>query len=159
VEVRFETSKLLRGAMPEGLTLGQPSPPPPGTGGGGVPDVRTICAKNPTICYGQPSRVAPNVQPIPDDTPYRRMDLVGVGVPGERGDLTQTWAQLYRKYRALGLSENMAAKAANKELSSTSGAEQSRNNPSAADRLDKDMKQGYPDATSVGPANYELGRF
>lgn len=159
VEVRFDTSSLLRGAMPGGLTLGQPGTAPPGPPGGGVPDLRGICVKNPTICYGTPSRVAPNVQPGPDNTPYQRMDLVGVGVPGERGDLSQTWAQLYRKYRDWGLSANLAAKAANKELSATSGAEQSRNNPSQADRLDKDMKQGYPDSTSVGPANYELGRF
>jgi len=159
VEVRFETSTRLRGAMPEGLTLGQSGQTTRGTGGGNVTDVRNICKKNPEICYGQPSRVAPNVQTIPDTTPYRRMDLVGVGVPGERGDLTQTWAQLYRKYRDLGLSESLAAKAANKELSATSGAEQSRNNPSEADRLDKDMKQAYPDATTAGPVPYELGRF
>ena len=160
VEVRFEASRLLRGAMSEGLTFGQTSGGTGGTGGtggGGVIDVGKICEKNPKLC------AAPNrgsiFQPIPDDTPYQRMDLVGVGVPGERGDLTQTWARLYRKYRDLGLPEDLAAKAANKELSATSGAEQSRNNPTQADRLDKDMKEGYPDATSVGPANYELFRF
>jgi hypothetical protein len=66
---------------------------------------------------------------------------------------------LYWKYRGLGLSEDLAAKAANKELSATSDKEQSRNNPSPADRLDTEMKQGYPNATTVGPGSIELFRF
>ena len=52
-----------------------------------------------------------------------------------------------------------AAWLANKELSSTSSTEQSRSNPSPADQLDMDMKKGYPNSTTVGPANYELFRF
>jgi outer membrane protein OmpA-like peptidoglycan-associated protein len=166
VEVRFETSTLLRNAMSKGLTLGQPGQTSSGTDGpggqggpGGVTDVRKICEKYPKLCYGPGPRVAPNVQPIPDNTPYQRMDLVGVGRPGERGDLMQTWARLYWKYRRLGLSEERAAWAANKELSATSDKEQSRNNPSPADRLDTDMKQGYPNATTVGPGSVELFRF
>jgi outer membrane protein OmpA-like peptidoglycan-associated protein len=160
VEVRFEASTRLRGAMSEGLTLGQSGQPPSGPGRpGGVPGVGDLCEKHPTICYGGGPMVAPNVQPISDSPPYHRMDLLGVGVPGERGDLSETWAQLYRKYRGLGLSENLAAKAANAELSATSGKEQSRNNPNAADRLDTDMKQAYPNATTVGPASRELFRF
>jgi outer membrane protein OmpA-like peptidoglycan-associated protein len=161
VEVRFETSTLGRFSMSKGLTLGESDSTgggTGGTGGGGVRDVTKVCEKYPKLCYPEP-RVAPNVQPIPDNTPYKRMDLLGVGVPGERGDLTQTWARLYWKYRNLGLSEELAAWTANKELSSTSSKEQSRNNPSPADRLDTEMKQGYPNATTVGPASYELFRF
>jgi len=163
VEVRFETSTLFRGAMSKGLTLGQSDDTSGGTdggggtGGGGVPDVTKICVKLPALC--KPPDPPSIFQPIPDNTPYERMDLVGVGVPGERGDLSQTWARLYWKYKNLGLSESLAAKAANHELSATSGKEQSRNNPSEADRLDMEMKKGYPNATTVGPAPYELFRF
>ena len=87
------------------------------------------------------------------------MDLLGVGRPGERGDLSQTWAQLYWKYRRLGFSEERAAWLANKEISATSDKEQSRNNPNAADRLNTDMKNADPGATTVGPGSIELFRF
>ena len=163
VEVRFETSTLFRGALSQGLSLTPPSGPTGATSAGsgqsgGVTDISRLCEKNPTLCYGS-GKGSSIFQPIPDNTPYQRMDLVGVGRPGERGDLSQTWAQLYWKYRKLGLSEELAAKAANKELSATSEKEQSRNNPSAADRLDTEMKQAYPNATTVGPGSVELFRF
>jgi hypothetical protein len=160
VEVRFEVSKLLRGALSQGLTLGQSGETSTDTGGSGgvTDDARKICEKYPKLCYPGP-RVAPNVQPIPDNTPYKRMDLLGVGRPGERGDLSHTWAQLYWKYRRLGFSEERAAWLANKEISATSDKEQSRNNPNAADRLDTDMQKAYPDATKVGPGSIELFRF
>jgi len=161
VEVRFETSTLARNVLSKGLTFGEPPQTSGETGGGaggggGVTDVTRICDRNPAICR-PPNRDF--FQPIPDNTPYQRMDLVGVGRPGERGDLSQTWARLYWKYRGLGLSEELAAKAANKELSATSDKEQSRNNPSPADRLDTEMKQGYPNATTLGPGSIELFRF
>jgi hypothetical protein len=159
VEVRFDVSTLLRGAMSQGLTFGPSGQPPTGTGGpGDTTDVRNICVKYPTLCNPEP-RVAPNVEPIPDHTPYKRMDLLGVGRPGERGNLLALWAQLYWKYRRLGLSEELAAWAANKELSATSDKEQSRNNPNTADRLDTDMKNAYPNATTLGPGSIELFRF
>ena len=159
VEVRFETSTLFRGALSKGLSLTPPSGPTgatsTGSGQSGVTDISKLCEKNPTLCYGS-GKGSSIFQPIPYDA-YERMDLVGVG--RERGDLSQMWAQLYWKYRRLGLSEDLAAKAANKELSATSEKEQSRNNPSAADRLDTEMKQAYPNATTVGPGSIELFRF
>jgi len=161
-EVRFDTSTLFRGAMSQGLSPAPPSgptgTPSPAAGPSGVTDVRKLCERNPTLCYGG-GKGSDIFQPIPDNTPYQRMDLVGVGRPGERGDLSQTWARLYWKYRNLGLPEDLAAKAANKELSATSDKERSRNDPSPADQLDMDMKKGYPNATTVGPGSVELFRF
>jgi outer membrane protein OmpA-like peptidoglycan-associated protein len=162
VEVRFDTSTLGRGLMSQGLTLGgsdRTGQTDTGTGGGmgtGGTDVRKVCEKYPKLCEPPPGNI---FQPIPDNTPYHRMDLVGVGRPGERGDLSKTWAQLYWKYRRLGLSEERAAWLANKELSATSEKEQSRNNPSPADQLDTEMQRGYPNATKVGPGSIELFRF
>src|SRR5262249_34290238 len=163
VEVRFDASARGSGLMSKGLTLGdsgQTGQTDTGTAGGmgsGATDVRKFCEKQPEICY-PPSR-KDVFQPIPDNTPYHLMDLVGVGGPGERGDLKQTWAQLYWKYRRNAPSDEAAAWLANKELSATSEKERSRNNPSPADQLDMDMKKGYPGATQVGPGNVEVFRF
>ncbi len=179
VEVRFETSRLLRGAMSQGLTLTPPPtqpPPAPDAGKGGIPGVGDLCIKNPTICYGKghgfpggpPTVPEGALQPIPDDTPFELMDVPGVNEaytshgnsPQEGGDLRDTWARLFWKYRTgWGLSKERAAKAANKELSSTAEKAQSRDNPNAADRLDQDIQRANPGATQVGPANITLGRF
>jgi outer membrane protein OmpA-like peptidoglycan-associated protein len=175
VQVYFDTSLLLRGAMSGGLTLSPSSAQPTQTlgSGTGLRGLADICIQNPTLCYGT-GRGAPGgtslppaaLKPIPDNTPFQRMDVLGANEaytshgrsPQEGGDLRQTWARLYWKYRKL-LSEELAAKAANSELSSTAGKEQSRDNPNAADRLDTQMKQAYPNATSVGPANVTLFKF
>lgn len=176
VQVFFEPSTLLHGAMSQGLTLspGLAQPAQPSGSGKGLSGLGDICIQNPALCYG-PGGGAPGgaslppavFKPIPDNTPFDRMDILGANEaytshgrdPQEGGDLRQTWARLYWKYKNLGLSEELAAKAANSELSSTAGQEQSRDNPNAADRLDTQMKQAYPNATSVGPANYTLFRF
>jgi len=82
----------------------------------------------------------------------------GIG-PQAGGDLRQAWAQAYWKYKKLGLSDAVAAKFANSELSATIGKNESRDNPNTADQLDSQMKQAYPNATSVGPANVTLFKF
>jgi outer membrane protein OmpA-like peptidoglycan-associated protein len=154
VEVRFETSTLARNVMSKGLTLGESDKTSGGTGGGGggVTDVTKVCERNPTICY-PPSR-KDVFQPIPDNTPFDCMDVQG------GGDVRQTWAQLYWKYRSgWGLSKERACQAANSELSSTAGKVESRDNPNAADRLDKEMQRAYPNATKVGPGNITLFKF
>jgi hypothetical protein len=158
VEVRFETSTLLRKGMSAGLTLGSPDQTSPAKGGGGLPGVGDLCKTDPKYCPGgQPGSGI--FQPIPDNTPYSKMDLLGVGVPGERGDLTALWAQAYRKYLKLGFTEDQAAWLANKELSSTSSKEQSRSNPSPLDKSDEDMKKSFPNSTTVGPGSVTLFKF
>jgi hypothetical protein len=177
VEVHFEPSRLLRGAMSQRLTLTPSTPPATSTSGAGtgVPGIGDLCVKNPTLCYGKgkgsPDEPAPvperALQPIPDDTPFELMDVQGAnepytshGVrPEQGGDLRATWATLFWKYRRLGLPKDLAAKAANSELSSTAGKDLGRDNPNPADRLDRDMQQAYPGATKVGPASVTLFRF
>lgn len=174
VEVRFEASRLLHSAFSQGLTLTPPTARPDKSQRG-VPGIGDLCLTNPTLCYGKgqgspggPPTVPPAaLQPIPDDTPFELMDVQGVnesftshGVsPREGGDLRATWARLFWKYRHEGLSKELAAKAANLELSSTTGKDQGRDNPNPADRLDKDMERAYPGATKVGPASVTLFRF
>jgi len=165
VEVRFEASRLLRGVLSQGLTLTPPPPPStqpsPGAGGEGVPGVGNLCLTNPTLCYGKghgfpggpPTVPEGAFQPIPDNTPFHLMD-----VQGAEGADRETWARLFWKYRR-GMSEKLAAKAANSELTSTAAKAQSRDNPNAADRLDKEIQRAYPDATKVGPGNITLWRF
>lgn len=177
VEVHFETSQLLHGALSQGLTLTpQPTQPTPDAGKGVLPGVGDLCIKDPTLCYGKghgfpdgpPTVPEGALQPIPDDTPFDLMDVQGANEaytshgrsPQEGGDLRQTWATLYWKYRLKWrLPKDLAAKAANKELSSTAGQAQSRDNPNAADRLDTDIQRADPNATKLGPANITLWRF
>ena len=179
VRVVFEPSTLLSGALSNGLTLSSGLGQPEQTFGssmGGVTGRSGFCARNPTLCVGPgggspgpgkqgvPSSV---FKPIPDNTPFNRMDVPGINAqytshgdsPQAGGDLRQTWAQAYWKYRNLGLSEDLAAKAANSELSSTAGGNESRDNPNAVDRLNTEMKQAYPNATTVGPASVTLLKF
>jgi outer membrane protein OmpA-like peptidoglycan-associated protein len=159
VEVRFVPSTLLRGAFSQGLT--PPSVQPPGPTGssttGGVPGVGDLCKILPRYCIGdggQPTVPPGAMQPIPDDTPFELMDVQGV-----TGDVRATWAAMVRKYRGLGFSKEAAAKMANSELSATAGKAQSRDNPNAADRLDRDLQNAYPDATKVGPGNITIFKF
>jgi len=180
VEIRFETSTMFRGAMSQGLTLtpnsGERTPSTFVPGGQGFSGLADVCVQNPTLCYGKgsvdpggvPKLPPAALQSIPDDTPFQRMDVLGANEPytshgrspQEGGDLRQTWARLYWKYRKVyGLSEELAAKAANSELSATAGKEQSRDNPNALDRGDTEMKRAYPDATTVGPASVTIFKF
>jgi outer membrane protein OmpA-like peptidoglycan-associated protein len=175
VRVVFEPSTLLRGAFPQGLdrSLGSARPrQTSGAGqGGGIGVGANICIQDPALC-GQDGGGQPGVAPgalklIPDNTPYHLMDIPGINEaytshgenPQQGGDVGQTWARTFWKYRNMGLPENLAAKAANSELSSTAGKNESRDNPNAADRLNSEMKQAYPNSTSVGPANITLFRF
>jgi hypothetical protein len=50
-------------------------------------------------------------------------------------------------------SEVRPAKMANQELSGTVRASHSRDYPNALDRSNQDMKNAYPNSTSVGPFN------
>jgi outer membrane protein OmpA-like peptidoglycan-associated protein len=172
VEVRFEPSRQLHGAFSQGLTLlpglGQPTPPPGGVGKGVGPSIGHLCITNPSLCQvspgGPPKVPDAALKPIPDNTPYELMDVQGVaGTYTSHGsrpeDLRATWARLYWKYRNMGMSKELAAKAANLELTSTSGKAQSRDNPNAADRLDSQMQQAYPGATKLGPASITLFKF
>lgn len=173
VEVRFEPSRLLHGAFSQGLTLSpsltQPTATPPAAGGVKVgPGITDLCITTPSLCQvtpGEPPKVPEAaLKPIPDDTPFDLMDVQSLAETSTSHgssphDLRATWAGLYWKYRRMGLSKELAAKAANWELNSTLGKGLSRDNPNAADRLDKEMQQAYPGATKLGPASITLFKF
>lgn len=120
VEVRFEPSLLLRGAMSQRLTLAppstQPTPTRAGAGTAGPPGVGDLCIRNPALCFGKgegfpggpPTLPKAVLQPIPDDTPFELMDVGGLAETytshgGSPQDLRAEWAMLYRKYRRAGL--------------------------------------------------------
>jgi hypothetical protein len=95
-------------------------------------------------------------QPIPDNTSYKRMDLLGAAVPeNERRSDADVGAAVLeipedsvcRRVRRLGRQQGI--------VGDDVGQERSRNNPSAPDQLDMDMKKGYPNATTVGPGSVE----
>jgi outer membrane protein OmpA-like peptidoglycan-associated protein len=173
VEVRFEPSRLLHGAFSQGLTLSpsltQPTAPPPPGGGVKVgTSITDLCITTPSLCQvtpGEPPKVPEAaLKPIPDDTPFELMDVQALAETSTSHgsspqDLRATWAAAYWKYRRAGLSKELAAKAANWELNNTLGKGLSRDLPNAADRLDKEMQQGYPGATKVGPASITVFKF
>jgi outer membrane protein OmpA-like peptidoglycan-associated protein len=179
VEVRFDPSRLLRGAFSEGLTPPTMTPPAAGTttepGEGKRVDtgIGNLCLTNPALCYGTgqgypggPTTLSPGaLQPVPDLTPYHLMDVSGPytshgGSQSQGGDLRATWRALYEKYRwKWGLPEKRAADLANSEMSGTANKDLSRDNPNAADRLDREMQNANPDAKKVGPADITIFRF
>lgn len=171
VRVRFEPSRMLHAALSPDLKLspglGQPAPPP-ASGVKVGPTIGDLCIINPSLCQvspgGPPKVPEAALKPIPDDTPYELMDVQGVAEAytshgSSPQDLRATWAKLYWKYRGLGLSKELAAKNANWELTSTLGQDLGRDNPNAADRLDKEMEQVYPGSTKLGPASITVFKF
>lgn len=171
VQVYFEPSQLGRRVMTGTLT-----PPQSGIGLGTTQaddaGLKDQCLKHPSVCLGRdpstPSLDPRSLKPIPDDTPFKRMDVGGINEPyishgrspEEGGDLRASWAQAYWRYRkGWGLSEEAAAKMANWEIAATAGKSQTRDNPNAQDQSDTDMKRAYPDSTTVGPANVTIWRF
>jgi outer membrane protein OmpA-like peptidoglycan-associated protein len=179
VEVRFDPSRLLRGAFTEGLT--PPTMTPPGAGTTAEPDtgkrvdtgIGNLCLTNPALCYGTgqgypggPTTRSPGaMQPLPDLTPYELMDVSGPytshgGSQSQGGDLRATWRALYEKYRwKWGLPKNRAADLANSEMNGTANKNLGRDNPNAADRLDREMQNANPDAKKIGPADITIFRF
>jgi outer membrane protein OmpA-like peptidoglycan-associated protein len=169
VEVRFHTGRSFPHIMNSGLSLNL-DPPPDLT-----PGSTDFCKTSPNLCPSPPpgqgpgAKVPPQaLQPGKSTIPYHLMDVPSINEPfishGNKpdigGDLRSTWMQMYLKYRyQWGLSEELAAKAANSELKGTAGAAQSRDYPNALDRSDTDMKRAYPDSTKIGPINIFEKRF
>jgi outer membrane protein OmpA-like peptidoglycan-associated protein len=171
VQVYFEPSQLGRRVMTGTLTAPQPGLGP-GSFHAGDAGWKGLCSKNPTLCLGRdpstPSLAPRALEPIPDDTPFKRMDVAGINAPytshgvspEEGGDLRASWAQAYWRYRkGWGFPEEVAAKLANWEIAATAGKAQTRDNPNALDRSDQDIKRAYPDSTTVGPASVTIWRF
>lgn len=135
-----------------------------------IPDLRKIgpntrtCIETPDLCpqgWGGPRNPqAPPMTSLPSNIPYELMDVAGIndaytshGRTPDSG-LRETWGKMWSKYfYQWHLSREMAAKAANSEMSGTAGADQSRDNPNKVDDTNNDMKKGYPNSTGVGPFN------
>ena len=169
VDVHFQTGRSFPRIMNSGLSLNL-DPQPDLT-----PGSTDFCKKTPNLCPspgpgpGPGPTVPPQaLQPGKSRIPYHLMDVPSINEPfishGNKpdigGDLRSTWTQMYLKYRyTWGLSEELAAKAANSELKGTAGAAQSRDYPNALDRSDNDMKRQYPDSKQIGPFNIFEKRF
>ena len=54
--------------------------------------------------------------------------------PGQHGNVVEMWDQAYRKYRALGMSEEIAARLANMEVSSNAQSYLERSDPNAIEK-------------------------
>jgi outer membrane protein OmpA-like peptidoglycan-associated protein len=161
VEVRFQPSQRFQGAMSGGL-----STPPEPTQDSQKPDLskpdptRSInfCKTYPDLCPGGPPTAPPEaLKDLPSTIPYHLMDVQGLNEPyishgNKPDDLRATWGRLFLKYRyEWGLSEKRAAQLANSELAGTAGADQSRDYPNSIDQSNNQMKNSYPNSTSVGP--------
>ena len=175
VQVYFEPSLIGRHAITGGLSLGGNSGAGLGgsttqPGGPGALD----CIRDPGKCLppgggdGGPPTVAPGVfKPIPDITPFKRMDVQGINDaylshgngPPKGDDLRSAWAAAYKKYHDSGLSEEIAAWLANKEISSTASKEQIRDYPNSIDRSNSEMQREFPGSSSVGPINLFEKKF
>jgi outer membrane protein OmpA-like peptidoglycan-associated protein len=162
VEVRFTPGRRFRSIMSPrpGPDPGQPTPPV---------DLHKVdpsilaghCAP-PRRCGDEPGVPPAALKQLPNDIPYELMDVQSANEPfiahgnspETGGDLRATWANLYLKYRyQYHLSKELAAKAANQELSGTAGSSQSSNSPNSIDRSNQDLKNAYPDSKGVGPFN------
>ena len=168
VEVRFHPGRQLPHIMPFGPspTISPNSPQTPSV----IPDLHKIgpntrtCIETPDLCpqgWGGPrNQQGPPMTSLPSGIPYELMDVGGIndaytshGRTPDSG-LRETWGKIWWKYfREYHMSKEMAAKAANSEMSGTAGADQSRDNPNKVDDTNNDMKKGYPNSTGVGPFN------
>jgi len=175
VRVIFEPSTLLQGGLSKGLTpsSGLDQGQTPGGDKGGISDAAKKCVFNPSSCIQDPGPVGPVRQgapsgafsPVPDDTPYELMDVAGINAnytshgqsPQSAGDMRKNFAEAFKRYKFLG--RTAGAKAANLELSSTAGQNQSRDNPNSIDRSNTEMKNAYPNSTTVGPGSFTLFKF
>lgn len=169
VEVHFQPGRQLPHIMMPGPSSSI-SPTSPQQTPSVIPDLRKIgpntknCIESPDQCppgwSGPRNRQGPPMTTVPSNIPYELMDVAGINdnytSHGQRpGDgLRETWGKIWSKYYyQYHFSREMAAKAANSEMSGTAGADQSRDNPNKVDDTNNDMKRGYPNSTGVGPFN------
>jgi outer membrane protein OmpA-like peptidoglycan-associated protein len=168
VDVRFQPSRALQGAMSSHLKF----PEPERSFSTLAPLVsRDLCAQAPDICkkiQDKPPSAPPDAtKVVPSDIPYELMDIRAYNQaftshgnrPDVAGDPRETWAGLVRKYRAMGFSKKDAAKAANSELNSTAGSDQRRDFPNAQDRFNQEWKNMNPTEKSIGPFNLPFKPF
>jgi outer membrane protein OmpA-like peptidoglycan-associated protein len=169
VEVRFQPARQFPGVMSSHLSLS-------GGAGAAPPNLFT-----PNVSSLPPGSSDPSGPPyqhqsappgatktLPSDIPYNLMDLKAYSDaftshgnrPDIGGDPRETWAAMYRKYRFVwGFPKELAAKAANTELSGTASSDQSRDYPNAQDRFNQEWKDMNPNATTIGPFNIPFKPF
>jgi outer membrane protein OmpA-like peptidoglycan-associated protein len=172
VEMRFQPARAFPSLMSSQLSLGSG----PGAGGGAPlePSPANSCVLFPEHCkagrppYQPPGALPSATQSLTLDIPFDLMDSKAYSDafrshgnrPDIGGDPREAWAALYRKYRwGWGLSKELAAKAANSELSSTAESDQKRDFPNAQDRFNQEWKNMNPTDKSIGPINPPIKPF
>ena len=171
VEMRFQPARQFPGVMSSHLSLsGDVPPPPPPSPSVLPPKVSSplLDPDKPRPPYRLPGAPPDATRALSTDIPYELMDFKAFSDaftshgnrPDMGGDPRQTWAAAYRRYRYVwGLSRELAAKAANAELSGTASSDQSRDYPNAQDRFNQEWKEMNPNATTVGPLNIPFKPF
>jgi outer membrane protein OmpA-like peptidoglycan-associated protein len=169
VEVRFQPARQFPGVMSSHLSLSDDAgAAPPGLSTPNVPSLSPRSPNQPGPPYQRPGAPPDATKALPSDIPYDLMDFRAYNNaftshgnrPDIGGDPRETWAAMYRKYRYVwGFSKELAAKAANAELSGTASSDQSRDYPNAQDRFDKEWKDMNPNATTLGPFNIPFKPF
>jgi outer membrane protein OmpA-like peptidoglycan-associated protein len=169
VEVRFQPARQFPGVMSSHLSLsGGAGAAPPDLYTPNVPSPSPGSSDQPGPPHQHQGAPLDATKTLPSDIPYGLMDLKAYSEaftshgnrPDIGGDPRETWAAMYRKYRYVwGLSKELAAKAANTELSGTASSDQSRDYPNAQDRFNQEWKELNPNATTVGPFNVPLKPF
>jgi outer membrane protein OmpA-like peptidoglycan-associated protein len=169
VEMRFQPARQFPGVMSSHLSLSNDEP---------TPKPNIFPPKLPSLTPGGFDKVGPPYQrqgtppgatkALPSDIPYDLMDFKAYNDaftshgnrPDIGGDPREAWAAMYRKYRYVwGLSKELAAKAANSELSGTASSDQSRDYPNSQDRFNQEWKERNPNTTTIGPFNLPFKPF
>jgi outer membrane protein OmpA-like peptidoglycan-associated protein len=172
VEMRFQPARQFPGIMSQHLSLsGGPSQAPPDLSNLFPPKIPSMSPgfpQQPGPPYRRQSAPPDAFKALPSEIPYDLMDPKALSDaytshgnrPDMGGDLRETWAAAYRKYRYVwGLSKELAAKAANSELSGTASSDQSRDYPNAQDRFNQEWKDLNPNASTIGPFNLPFKPF
>ena len=172
--VRFQPARQFHGLMNSHLDMDPPGKKDPSGGFSTKAPVLPDIYHLPPDIGRRPGPLRPPsdspdaFKSLPSDIPWELMDLSGYNEGytshGGRAEYDESirakWGELYQSYYAtfrgklkLEDAKKAAAKAANSTLSSMSGQDQTRDHPNPTDQANKDWKDLYPGATTIGPFN------